>query len=369
MIQKIAIIGANEFQNPIIQKAKEMGLETHVFAWQTGDIGERTADFFYPISITEKEKILEKCREIGISSVISIASDLAVLTVNYIARALGFPCNSEWTDSVSTNKFLMRDAFERAGISTPKHITTDLNNKFLLPDDFTYPVIVKPTDRSGSRGVSKVNTPSELEEAIFAACSQSFAGKAIIEEYIEGPEYSCECINWNGQHRILAYTKKYTTNAPHFIETGHDQPSDIPEDMLPDINAAMLDVLDALKITWGAAHIEFRITPEGTVRIIEAGARMGGDCIGSDLVELSTGYDFLRMVIDVSYGRNPDFKLLHKPFPSCVRFIMNKEDVMKFEEIRRDYPGQIWRASEFQIEDRRIVDSASRFGYYILRKE
>lgn len=369
MKQKIAIIGANEFQNPLIQKAKDMGLETHVFAWQTGDIGEKTADFFYPISITEKEKILEKCREIGISSVVSIASDLAVLTVNYIARALGFPCNNEWTDSVSTNKFLMRGALERAGISTPKYTTTDLKDMFLLPNDFTYPVIVKPTDRSGSRGVSKVDAPSDLKEAIIAACGQSFTGKAIIEEYIKGPEYSCECINWNGQHKILAYTKKHTTNAPHFIETGHDQPSDIPEDMLPAVNTAMLDVLEALKIVWGAAHIEFRITSDGTVRIIEAGARMGGDCIGSDLVELSTGYDFLRMVIDVSYGRNPNFELRRRPTPSCVRFIMNKGDLIKFEEIRKNYPGQIWRASEFQIEDRRIVDSASRFGFYILRKE
>lgn len=369
MVQKIAIIGANEFQNPLIQKAKNMGLETHAFAWQTGDIGEKTADFFYPISITEKEKILDKCREIGISSVTSIASDLAVLTVNYIARALGFPCNSEWTDSASTNKYLMRKAFKQAGIPTPKFMTVDLNDECVLPDDFIYPVIVKPTDRSGSRGVNKVNAPSELKEAVIAACGQSFSGKAIIEEYIEGPEYSCECINWNGHHKILAYTKKYTTNAPHFIETGHDQPADIPEDMLPAVDAAMLDVLDALKIVWGAAHIEFRISPDGTVRIIEAGARMGGDCIGSDLVELSTGYDFLRMVIDASYGRNPDFTLCQKPVPSCVRFIMNEEDLTKFEKIRQDYPGQIWRASKFQIENKCIVDSASRFGYYILRKE
>ena len=63
-MNSIVIIGANDFQNPLILKAKEMGYETHVFAWKDGSIGERTADFFYPISITEKEKILEICRRI-----------------------------------------------------------------------------------------------------------------------------------------------------------------------------------------------------------------------------------------------------------------------------------------------------------------
>ena len=68
MKQKIAIIGTNEQQNPLILRAKEMGFETHVFAWQTGgEIGEKTADFFYPISITEKDEIFQKCKEIGIS--------------------------------------------------------------------------------------------------------------------------------------------------------------------------------------------------------------------------------------------------------------------------------------------------------------
>ena len=76
-MQKIAIIGANEFQNPLILKAQEMGFETHVFAWEVGDIGERTADYFYPISIVEKDKILAKCREIGVDAVVSVGSDLA----------------------------------------------------------------------------------------------------------------------------------------------------------------------------------------------------------------------------------------------------------------------------------------------------
>lgn len=92
--KKIVIIGANSFQNPLILKAKALGYETHVFAWQDGSIGERTADHFYPISIVERDVILEKCREIQPDAVASIGSDLAMLTVNYVAGKLGCPATA-----------------------------------------------------------------------------------------------------------------------------------------------------------------------------------------------------------------------------------------------------------------------------------
>ena len=85
MKKNITIIGASYLQLPLIEKAKAMGYTTHVFAWAADDVGEREADFFYPISITEMEQIAEKCREIEIVGICSIASDLACVTVNYVA--------------------------------------------------------------------------------------------------------------------------------------------------------------------------------------------------------------------------------------------------------------------------------------------
>ena len=134
---------------------------------------------------------------------------------------------------------------------------------------------------------------------------QSFEKSAIVEEYLEGEEYSYETISYHGKHTTLAVTKKYTTGSPHFIETGHVEPSGLSEDMLKKIEPVMFRALDALKVTDGASHGEFKITPEGKIRIIEIGSRMGGDCIGSDLVYLSTGYDFMGMLIDVACGNEP----------------------------------------------------------------
>ena len=173
-MKKIVIIGANEFQNPLILKAKEMGYETHVFAWKEGAVGEKTADYFYPVSIVEKEKILEKCKEIKPNAVASIGSDLAGITVNYLARNLGLPCNSERNISISTNKYEMRKAFMEAGIPTPEFHVIDSGTDLEQIKKMKLPVIVKPTDRSGSRGIMKLESWDLLTEAIEAAREDSF---------------------------------------------------------------------------------------------------------------------------------------------------------------------------------------------------
>ena len=364
-MKRIAIIGANEFQNPLILKAKEMGFETHAFAWEAGDIGERTADYFHPISIVEKEQILKVCQDLGVEAVVSIGSDLAVLTVNYLMRKLGLPCNSEETDLISTNKYMMRKAFAVAGLPTPQFIKIKEGESLSGLNRFAYPLIVKPTDRSGSRGIFKITDPDELHDAIASACAQSFSHTAIVEEFIEGPEYSCECISWNGNHRALAFTKKYTTGAPHFIETGHKEPSDIPESIQPALEQEVYKALDALNIRWGAAHVEFRLSPKGQLRLIEIGARMGGDCIGSDLVFISTGYDFLRMVIDVSQGIEPDFRICKEPENAEIRFAFTNKEAQLLVREAKEHPERVWRLSEMAQESTGVTDSSTRLGFCI----
>ena len=128
--------------------------------------------------------------------------------------------------------------------------------------------------------------------------------------------------------------------------------------------------LDALEITNSATHSEFKITPDNEVRVIEIGARMGGDCIGSDLVMLSTGYDFVKMVIDVSMGIEPKFEKILEPKISAIKFIFNKDDLDMFEKAKREIPECIYRTSEIhEVGTHEVVDSSSRFGFYILQTD
>ena len=164
MVKQIAIIGASYLQVPLIEKVKELGYISHVFAWECGDVGEKIADFFYPISIVEKDLILEKCKEINIDGICSIASDLAAITVNYVAEKLSLNGNTISATEISTNKHMMRNAFEKNGDPSPKSYllddTTGIDELIL-----EYPVIVKPTDRSGSRGIYKLDNPEMLKIA------------------------------------------------------------------------------------------------------------------------------------------------------------------------------------------------------------
>ncbi len=364
-MKKLVIIGANDFQNQLILKAKSLGYETHVFAWQDGAVGANNADYFYPISIIEKEEILKKCQEIKPEGVCSIASDLAIITVNYIAEKLNLPSNPISSSIICTNKFEMRKKMVENNIKTPKFCKIGLGDEIDLKD-FKFPVIVKPTDRSGSRGITKVFNKSELLEAIKKSVTESFEKKAIVEEFIEGNEYSCECISYKGNHHFLAFTKKFTTGSPHFIETGHVEPSDIKEEYHEKIITEIFKALNALGIRNGASHTEFKIDSNGNFGIIEIGARMGGDCIGSDLVLLSTGYDYVKMVIDVACGNDLELKRISTPTKAVVKFVFTEKDYQEMLDFTKKNPEKIYRISEMDKNNMgHVSDSATRVGYYI----
>ena len=369
MKQNLAIIGASYLQLPLIEKAKEMGYVTHVFAWAAGDVGETAADYFYPISIVEKEQILQKCREIGICGICSIGSDLAMVAVNYVAEQLGLAGNTVAATAKSTNKHLMRRAFEVHGDPSPKSIlvdeTTDLETL-----ELAYPVIVKPVDRSGSRGIHKLMEPSGLKEAVRSAMEQGFEKKALVEEFAEGQEYSVEYISFRGEHYFLALTHKYTTGAPHFIETGHLEPAPVSAEVLNRVKAVVSHALNSLELKNGASHTELKIAPDGTIRLIEIGGRMGGDCIGSDLVRYSTGYDFVKMVVDVACGNEPDFSKVCEPQPVAVQFIFTNKDMAAYQKMQTEEPERILKVAYMHPENiGSITDSSNRAGCYIYRPE
>ena len=365
-MKRIVIIGANDFQRPLIQRAKAMGYTTYVFAWREGATGAADADYFYEISITEKEQILEICRKIQPDAVATIGSDLANITVQYLAEKLGLPGNSRECIVNSTNKYAMRSAFQKAGIPVPEYWLVSQGEE-VFPRHF--PVIVKPTDRSGSRAITKVERQEDLREAIKNAAGQSFEKKAIVEEYLRGAEYSVETISYQGHHTCLAITKKFTTGSPHYIEVGHLQPAPLTEEMQVKVKETVFRALDALDVKFGAGHSELRIDREGRIRIIEIGSRMGGDCIGSDLVPLSTGYDFVGMVVDTAAGK-PPVLTEKKSRVSAVRFLMNENDFRLLENIKKEYPDHLKKEVLEKKEGcAEIVDSGTRPGFFILQTE
>ena len=370
MKKKLAVLGASYLQLPLILKAKSLGIEVHCFAWDNKDAVAKTiADFFYPISILDKEAILEVCRNVDIDGIISIASDICMPVVAHIAAELKLPnYNSVESALNSTNKALMRASFKLNGVLSPLSITV---NSFdaLLEFNLDFPLIVKPTDRSGSRGVALTKSKSELKEAILTALSESFEKQVVVEEYIEGREISVESVSYDGKHYILAVTDKITTGPPYFVELEHHQPSSLSKEQIENVHRATLNCLAALDIKYGASHSEFKLDKDNNVYVIEVGARMGGDFIGSHLVELSTGYDYLKAVIDIAL--NLDFRapLTLKNTSSGVVFLC-LENISALSVFNNTSTEKVI------IELKRTADnivsvksSADRSGYYIYIKD
>ena len=375
---RLAVIGASHFQLPLIHKAQEKGCEVHAFAWQCGDVGEHAANAFHPVSIVETEQIVEECRHIGVQGICTIASDLATVAVCEVADALGLIGNSLACMRVSTNKHLMREAFAAAGDPSPRSVAVgpdELDTFIPAEHELSYPLIVKPADRSGSRGVTKLGTPQtdasaasrQLVRALEEALDQSLSNQAVVEEYATGDEFSVEGISWEGMHQILTVTRKATTDAPHFIETAHLEPAGLPSNMYQRVCDVTTHALDTLGIRYGASHTELKIAKDGTIRIIEIGARMGGDCIGSHLVPLSTGIDYVGAIVDVALGKKPNLTPTSTPMPAAARFLFDESDVRLFEELKKAHPELI-RYAHMTTEgnSHAVTDSSTRLGHFVI---
>lgn len=367
MRKKLAIIGASYLQQPLVEKCKEMGVYSICFAWEEGAVCKDLCDKFYPISTIDKNAILKACQEENIDGITTIASDVATLTVCYVAEKMGLVGNPDKYSQTATNKFLMRQCFMEHGVPSPKFCLTEGQIPEII-NTFSYPVIVKPTDRSGSRGVEKVSKREDLQEAIDRACKESFQQKAVIEEFVEGREISVESISFKGEHHILQITDKVTTEAPFFVELEHHQPSSLPEDIKNKVKGIVLNALDALHIQYGASHSELKICKDGDIRVIEIGARMGGDFIGSDLVKLSTGYDFLKGVIDVAFGDFEEPKLTQGKYSGVYFLCKETESILPIIQNSEKYP-EIVRAEVTDSVLRRIEQSADRSGYFIYQSD
>lgn len=346
MKKKIAVLGANYQYLSFYRQAKALGYEIYAFGRAADDhvSAEKYADHFYDISFKEQERILDICKKEGVHGVTSFLIESALPFVYYISRGLGVPCNSPECEAYTANKYAMREQLQKMNLTIPEYQAIHSLSEW---KPMQMPVIVKPVDSGGSRGVSLVRSEMDMRQAVDRALDWSAKGLVMVEQYIEGREFSVETISYQGKHHILQITDKLTTEAPYFVEIAHHQPAVLAEKQKMDIQNLTLRMLDALHVTYGAGHTEIKMNKAGVPYIIEMGPRMGGDFISSDLVRLSTGYDFVSGVLEIATGT------FHEPHFGLTRnagvFFLCKETETKllpYIQNRSDYPfvvdADIW---------------------------
>ncbi len=293
-MKKIAIIGASIGQRELCVKAKEMGLYTLCFAWDKGAICKELVDKFYPISILEKDRIVDICQKESVSGVVTNASDLPTEQAAYISQQLGLNGNSyEIIKAIKDKELCRRRTAQTVGLSHVESYIYDEQAPHFLP------CIIKPQSGGGKLGVSFAKNVEEFNKGIAYAKAVTNC-PLLIEQYIEGQEVSVECISFHGKHYVVQITDKVTSGAPHFVELAHHQPSQLPELVKQKIRRAVIAVLDRLNFQNGATHTEMKISDTSGIFLIEVNPRGGGDHISNKLVELSTGYDYVKSMIAVA---------------------------------------------------------------------
>lgn len=327
-MKRLFIIGASLLQLPAIKKAKEMGLYVAVADYNPEAIGIPYADEYFNVSTIDEEGVFHAAKAFGADGIMTLATDMPMRALAYATQKLGLSGITYETAIKATDKGEMIKAFEEHNVAHPWYFIVNSQEELRkIEDSITFPCISKPTDNSGSRGVMLINTKEELTESVKYSSSQGRKGGVIIEEYMKGNEVSVEVIVLDGTPHVLQVTDKLTTGAPHFVEMGHNEPSKLLAKDVESIKRLAEKAAVAVGIKNGPAHVEIMLTPSGP-KMVEIGARMGGDSITTYLVPLSTGIDMVKATIQIALGENPDITPKFEK-GSAIRFLDSESGVIE----------------------------------------
>ena len=372
-MKRILVVGASVLQMPAILKAKELGYYVATVDFNPNAIAIPYADEFYEISTIDMEAVAEVAKKFNADGVMTLATDMPMRSVARAAEVCGLPGINMDTAIKATDKGEMIKAFDCNSVEHPWYFIAYNEDEFKkIKNDVAYPCIMKPTDNAGSRGVVLVHNLEELENEYSYAVAESRKGGVIIEEYMEGPEVSVEVMALEGRVHVLQVTDKITTGAPHFVEMGHTQPSRLENSNIEKIKNLAIRAVKAIGIKNGPAHVEIILTKDGP-KMVELGARMGGDCITTHLVPLSTGIDMVRSTIEIACGQKVDISSKFSKGAAIRYFRTSKgviESITGIEEAK-SIPGVQDISFVKKIGDKvdNIDSSVDRVGFVIAQGE
>ena len=377
MSKKIMILGASILQLPAIEMARKMGLDTIVVDMNPDAIGFRVEGIKKEvISTVDIKGIVAAAKRYSIDGIMTLATDMPMRTVAAVVKELNLIGIDEDTALRATNKVEMRMALQVAGVPIPKFfkVSNDVEYKAAVKK-FSAPFIVKPADSSGSRGIFKVNDikNKKLIEKAYRYCRPfSKIGDVIVEEYMNGPEVSVETISVDGVCHVIQITDKMTTGAPHYVEMGHSQPTRHGKEMAKQIADVAKAANKAVGIKNGPSHTEIIVTNEGP-KIVELGARLGGDNITTHLVPLSTGVNMVECCIKIALGEKPDIEPKFSK-GSAIRYFQQRNGTIECIE-GLEKAGNIFGIQQISIvhgigETITEIDSSNaRMGFVIAQGE
>jgi len=305
----IMVIGAGILQLPAIQIAKQMGLITMVTDMNPRAIGMKYADIPVVVSTRDIDGTVRAARSYAthrkIEGVITVGTD-ASRTVAAVANALGLPGNKFEDAEASTNKIKMRRRFQEFNVPSPNFRSVwTLQDAFQAATELgSWPLVMKPSDNMGARGVMRIDSKENIPEAFHRAKEASPSGELIIEEFMDGPELSIDALIWDGNITFAGIADRVIGFEPFFVEIGHTMPSALPQEMIDDACDVMKRGIDALGLTIGAAKGDIKVTSKGAM-IGELASRLSGGFMSSHTFPLSTGISSIKAALEIAMGMPP----------------------------------------------------------------
>lgn len=341
-MKSVLIIGAGFLQSFVIKRAKDLGYKTFAVDGDENAVGFKYADFSECIDIVNEKDCLEYARKNHVDGVLTAATDYGVLTASYIARELNLNGLNYESAKLIKNKYLVRKClFENRVDDTKQAFEVNSNTEIeALSEKIEYPVMVKPCDGSGSRGAGRVDKAEDLKRACEYAMSGSITNRAEIESFVTGNEYGAEIFVENGNIHVLAVMKKYMTKPPFYAELGHEYPSDLSQETENKVRECVIRAVKALNINFGSVNMDLLISDDNKVHIVDIGARMGGNLIGSHIISLGTGVDYIGNMIKAAVGDETDFKANTKSHVATSLLALSPGKVKAlpdFEKIEKEF--------------------------------
>lgn len=304
--KNILIIGASIMQLPAIIKAKEMGHTVIVIDRNPNAPGMSCADFSYPIDVKDFDGALKIAKQHKINGVMTMQSDLPVPTIGLLNDYLHLKGSGYDTAINCSNKIATRKKLAKHNIPQPKfEIITNAKEAIAAAEKIGYPCVIKAPDSSGSRGVTKIDTKKQIENAILESYKYTNSKELLVEEFIAGTEIGAQGFSISNKCVKVLVHNDTITPPPFMVPRGHSFPVFLTDSTNKKIKKEVSKALNVLGIEDGASNIDLILDKKKQPQIIEIGARIGATCL-PELVEYYTGINWVEQSINACLGDKVD---------------------------------------------------------------
>lgn len=366
--KSILVFGVGELQQSIISRAKKMNLYVVGIDPCEDAYCKDDCDAFEVVGGQDFNGTIDVAKKYKVSAIVTAATDKPLVMMARVAKELSLPFYSVETAEWSTDKFQMKQRFLEGGVPCARGRLIHNSEE---AQDLYFPLICKPRDNSGSRGVKLCRDLTELDSCIKEALEVSKLDTVLVEEFIEGREFSIEALHYDGKSEVIQFTEKKTTEFPYNVELGHKQPANLTYDQRNQIRDIISKIDSCMHFKNCPSHTELKINNRG-IFVIETSPRLGGDYITSTLTPLSTGINLEDQLLHISLGEPVDTTTGRVDKASAICFFSLPEGKVIAIDSKINEASNWHNVHSFHLKLKagdtinKITSSLNRYGQFIV---